>query len=171
MHFRALVAADACSSGEFVLRTFLGSSATPSYPPAEKTLWSEEHHEDQIVSEMLMYLLQDILEDTTFQGGLIRIESDPIPFFQQFTHLPPQSTSRPASAAPVSRPGTAQPGGNLAATAVDDLVFDADFQKLAEDLIDSTLCNLLSEVDVGEFDMTARSRIVALPPSQKKPAK
>jgi hypothetical protein len=137
-----------------------------SYPPAEKTLWSEEHHEDRVVSELLLYLIQDVLDDSMFQDGLIRIDSDPVPFYQQFTPLPPQA-SRPVSAAPPSRPATAAP---ISSDDISDpeLLFDANFQKLAEDLIDSTLANLMSEVDVGEFDMTARSRLIALP-SQSRP--
>ncbi len=143
------------------------------------------------MTELLLYVLQDIIDDPLFQNSISNIESEPNPFFNQFISsvdslpLPSrpvtvgkQHTTRPLTSSQVlslQNPGQFAPPAIAARPPTsrkppvknEDLLFSAEFQKLTEDLIDATLANILSEADAGDFNITARARLVGLPPQIK----
>ena len=179
-HVRAHVLASHDSSKAFVLRTNGRLRSTP-FPPRAPVLWSEEHHEDSVVTELLLYLLQDIVDDSAFQSAVEAVQREPAPFFSQLTSTGGPTvvesrpvtvqgavrTSRPVTGTQLIRPSTRSATPAHADISNETVLFNAEFQRLAEEVVDSTLANILSEAEAAEFNITARARVVALPPHAK----
>nr|XP_060629252.1 cilia- and flagella-associated protein 65 [Anolis sagrei ordinatus] len=162
-------------------------------------LGSCTEEEAQLVTDMLSTVIKGLLEETQFQEAVTRSLVEPIPYFCQFwceesakqRHSPGgTSISSPSlEGSPKGRTesedfrGEASPGGIMDARESLSVIIRKEqfreqkeciirmpaFANLTEMVLDNTIQNILVEASRGEVVLTARPRVIALPPpySQK----
>eukprot|EP00054_Salpingoeca_dolichothecata_P026754 m.192948 g.192948 ORF g.192948 m.192948 type:complete len:897 (-) comp25758_c1_seq2:33-2723(-) len=124
----------------FIDTTMVDPLRSQTGEDGDKQMWREE--EAEVVTDVLTTLLQEALHDESFQEAVAGIHDEPLPYFAQLQQSLDQKDPTDTSYVPPHA------------------------YKFIESLLDNTLSNLLVEARDGEFDLTARPRIVALPTSR-----
>ena len=183
---RARMATGDVNDQDFVVRTM--APLPPVNSVTEPQVWSEANGESYAVGEMLTQLLDDIMIDQTFQDAMLSIDTEPVPFFSQVQSQATRSSAL-SSATGARKPASARVrvlgsakrnaleqsvrasnsrGALQSEVSVHDMFFDAQVQKLAEDLLESTIANILSEADASDFNITSRQRAIGLLPKSRE---
>ncbi|XP_044294405.1 cilia- and flagella-associated protein 65 [Varanus komodoensis] len=154
--------------------------------------------EAQLVTDLLSTVIKGLLEESQFQEAVIRKLAEPIPYFCQFwseesakqkqspggtfTTTSPELSTRTEGEDSEGR--EASPEGTVDAEETLSVIIRKEqfreqkesiirlpaFANLAEMVLDNAIQNILVEASHGEVVLTARPRIIALPPvfSQKR---
>ncbi|KAM6946159.1 cilia- and flagella-associated protein 65 [Aplochiton taeniatus] len=121
--------------------------------------------ERDILTHTLTSLLRSLLDDPAFHHSLTDGSSESVPYFSQLLQtpplppplLPPSSSPPPASPCSLGPPTQLLLGGTGARS--------PELSDLTEEVLLNTLQNLMMEAFLGELVLTARPRIIALPPA------
>ncbi|XP_075789053.1 cilia- and flagella-associated protein 65 isoform X3 [Pelodiscus sinensis] len=161
--------------------------------PRLLALAGSSEQEQQMVADVLMAVLRGLLEDSQFQQAMSQSLAEPVPYFHQFwsEESAPLGGSRQSpggSPDPCAR-GRAgaeergepalSPGGSP--RAAQDSLHSALGQEekealarlpvarsLVQRVLENTLQNIMVEASRGEVVLTARPRVIALPPSTQR---
>ncbi|XP_055575401.1 cilia- and flagella-associated protein 65 [Falco cherrug] len=160
------------------------------------SLAAASKQEWQTVSDMLTGVIRGLLEDTQFHDAVRRILNEPIPYFSQFrcAESAERQDRRQCSTVPSSvsasqdlcpekdgerkemRQETSPNKDLLESWEIfhqlreqkEMLSRQAAFETLVELVLENTLQNILIEASRGEVVLTARPRVIALPPSPSR---
>ncbi|NXO04903.1 CFA65 protein, partial [Rhinopomastus cyanomelas] len=153
--------------------------------PKWLSLAAASKQELQIVTDILTDVIRDVLEGTRFHDAVRRIMDEPIPYFSQFRGVELQdrrssTVSSRASALPHLSPERKEVRQEASPNASTESRKTFCHEQLGEQkemmsrqlasgnlvelVLENTLQNILTEASRGEVVLTARPRVITLPP-------
>jgi len=125
-------------------------------------------YEVNTISKVLSYVLKSLLDDVDVHRAITNLSEEQIPFFAQIRRNEPEpasleEVSEEAAVEDVVKEALVEAAPVIADEASED-ISDYALAPLLTDIIEQALANILQESVNKEVTLTARPRIIALPP-------